>query len=459
MDAKQRQEFVSLESIDPYYKAALQRLKSLLQDEAELSRLSLALGKSSRYLSNVFSEGGNLPLSCVLQLSQLTGIPAEVFLQNVGPKRIWLPEELLHRERERGTKVKQESAFLVELTPRIEKLKTAEVKPVSPGSRSTLLDHLEDERFRNRLGAMQQTEALLGELTDEVEARAVKGPLPGPRLGELSAGIALWATIQRTLGFRNLAVQAFQLSFPLARHARDSWASGTNHQRAAHVFHDLNRSDLALEFLAEALWHFDAIDSSTDRWRCYVDRGTFLDGLLEFEAAKASFEVALRLLPPGEWRWRAGSFQHLALGAQKQGKLKESLEFGKQGLAECREMDLVAAFLMWRHAAVLAEMKQGEDARRAFQASLELVGKFGSAGDFALVALDFAEYLQRSGNAEECLVLATDVARWLPELRANPILHRTMSDFLDLIRLGRLTLALVQETRAKVEARSVTKKL
>lgn len=456
LDAKQRQEFVGLESIDPgkdpYYRAALQRLKSLLQDEAELSRLSLALGKSSRYLSNVFSEGGNLPLSCVLQLSQLTGIPAEVFFENIGPKRIWLPEELLHRERERGTKVKQESAFLTGLAPRIERLKGAKVDPVVPGRRRTVLDPLEDERFRNRQGAMQQTEALVEDLTVECETRAAKGVLPGPRLGELSGAIALWATIQRTLGLRNLAINAFQLSFPLARLSQDSWSNGTNHQRAAHVFHDLGRPDLALELLAEALWHYDTIDDSTDRWRCFVDRGVFLDRLPDPSNAASSFHVALAHLSEQEWRFRAGAFQGLAYLAHSSHRLDDAVLFAKRGIAECREVDNILAFLKWRLAATLFDLGKSLDAKEAFRESLSLVGKFGSAGDIALVALDYAEVLLRSGQHSEFTVLVAEVTRWLPSLRANTVLHRAMSNLLDLSRLGQLSLVEIQKTRAKVES-------
>lgn len=456
MDAKQRQERVSLEVIepgkDPYYKAALERLKRLLQDEAELSRLSLALGKSARYLSNLFSEGGTLSLPCLLQLSQLTGIPPEVFLQNTGPKRIWLPEQLLHRERERGTKVKQESAFLTELAPRLEKLTRAKVEPVLPGRRRTLLDPLEDERFRNRQGAMRQTEALVEELTAECETKATKGALPGPRLGELSGAVALWATIQRTLGLRNLAIQAFQLSFPLARHSQDSWASGTNHQRAAHVFHDLGRPDLALELLAEALWHYDAIDDSTDRWRCFVDRGVFLGRQARLVESTEAFEIALSRIGPGDWRFRVGALQGLAINAQREGRLKDALACTEAGVLECKELDSLTGFLKWRLASILFDMKRAAEANQLYRECIGLMGTYGSCGDLALVALDYAEALVRSNQVSEALTLAADVTQWLPGFRANPVLHRAMSVFLDLIRLGKFSLDSIRETRTKVLA-------
>lgn len=455
MDAKQRQERVSLEVIepgkDPYYKAALERLKRLLQDEAELSRLSLALGKSARYLSNLFSEGGTLSLPGLLQLSQLTGIPPEVFVQNTGPKRIWLPEQLLHRERERGTKVKQESAFLSELAPRLEKLTRAKVEPVLPGRRRTLLDPLEDERFRNRQGAMRQTEALVAELTAECETKASKGALLGPRLGELSGAVALWATIQRTLGLRNLAIQAFQLSFPLARHSQDPWASGTNHQRAAHVLRDLDRPDLALDFISEALWKFDSIDSAIDRWRCFVDRGTFLCSLPDHENAIESFNMALKWLPEAQHNARAGAYQGLAYSAQSLGRLREALDLANKGIAASGEGNNILAYLKWRKAAILTEIKQIDEAKANYREGLALMANFGSSGELALMTLDFAEALVAAGRAAESICIAKDLTQWLPRLRANPILHRAMSTLSDLMLVGRLNLSAVEEARRKLK--------
>lgn len=455
MDPKQRQEHAIRQGIepgdDPNYKAALERLKSLLQDEAELSPLSLALGRSSRYLSNLFSEEGTLALHQLLKLSQLTGIPSAVFLENMGPKRAWLPEQLLHRERERGAKTAQDSPFLTELAPRLERLKAAQVEPAVPGRRSTVLDALEDERFRNRQGAMKKTEALVEEITVDLESRATKGKLPGPRLGELSAAIALWATIQRTLGLRNLAINAFQLSFPLARQSQDAWANGTNHQRAAHVLRDFNRADLALDFISEALWRFEAIDSSVDRWRCFVDRGAFCGHQMAYADSDASYKTALEFLPKSEWRHRAAAFQGLANNAHFRGFCGEAKTLAELGISECLEDNNILAYLKWRHAVVLFELKQIPAAKASFLESLSLMGQFGSAGEVALLVLDYAEVLTSVGCFADGIELASNVTRWLPNYRSNPILHRAMSELLDVIRLGKLSLAKVNETRERIK--------
>jgi tetratricopeptide (TPR) repeat protein len=275
--------------------------------------------------------------------------------------------------------------------------------------------------------------------------------LPGRRLGELGATLALWATIQRTHGLRDLAIKAFQLAFPLTRRSRYAWAQGICHQRASHVLRDLGRPDLALELLNQALWRFDEADDSLARWRCYVDRGTHYSSLPDFEESTAAYEVALERLPLSDWRFRAGALQGLAYNLHRNGKLVAALGKLERGIAECREPSQITAFLKWRLAAVLFDLNRIAEAKAAFREALALMGQFTSAGDIALVAIDYAEALVRAGHHSESVTLANDVTRWLPELRSNGILHRALSDLIDLALLGKMGLAEVESARAKIK--------
>ena len=436
-----------LSRVEKDLEGVFRRIKRRAEDHSSLKQVSCELGKASSYLGNLISENGNLSVPTTLKIAEILNVPPTDFFAR--PQAPLLPEQQLHLEREEA--VLPANPFLDELEPRLVALLEIEVAAAAPvSSNRPLLDLLEYERFRNRAGAKEQAEVLALQWVKELEATA-PAPLPGRRLAELAAALALWATIQRTYGFRDLAVKALMQAFPLARRSRDAWALGITYQRASFVLRDLDRPDLTLEFLNEALWQFDAIDAKAERWRCFVDRGTHLSSLHDFDRSQAAYKVALQHLSSDDWRNRAGAFQGLAYVFQEKRLYHDALEMTERGLKECQEEGLVMGFLKWQQGAALFELQQPIRSRACFREALGLVGQYASAGDLALVALDYAEVLQRAGLYSECFTLVADVTRWLPELRSNPILHRILMDFLDLVRLGKLNLAKIESTRTKVK--------
>jgi hypothetical protein len=123
-------------------------------------------------------------------------------------------------------------------------------------------------------------------------------------------------------------------------------------------------------------------------------------------------------------------------------------------MSECAAPNHITAFLRWREAAILFELGDQEAGIAAFHDAIGLLGRFASAGDIALASLDYAEVLLRSERVGHFSALVREVTQWLPALRTNPILHRTLMNFIDLARFGDLSLEDVELARLKVRDKS-----
>jgi tetratricopeptide (TPR) repeat protein len=415
-----------------------------------LKTLSLHLGKGERYLTNLFSEPFNIHVTAVFEIADFCGVPVSWLLDKAKPRPPALPEDQLLLECE-GARLPA-NLFLDTMASRLSHFEKMPVeKQEGLCCYRPLLDELEEERFFDRESAQSKTEALAELLFAEMTATRC-GPLSARRMGELGATIALWASIQRTHGLRDLAAKALIVAFPLVRRSGSAWAHGSCLQRASHVLRDFDRPDLAVAMLQEALTKFTTAEAWLEVWRTYVDRGTHYSSFPDYAESTDAYEVALEHLPASDWRFRAGALQGLATNAHKQGKLIEAQALILRAVNECAKPNHITAFLRWREAAIHFDLGRIDDAVLGFHESLALMGKFASAGDIALVALDYAEVLLRAEKLNRFEILVREVTEWLPALRSNVILHRTFLSFVDLARLSQLSLADIESTRHKVEA-------
>jgi tetratricopeptide (TPR) repeat protein len=432
----------------------LEDFRRQLKLHGNLYDVAIRLGLHPRHFYEVFARRKPLTLEVyfrtvrVLNLSLPAGI--KTLDQQVSDK----PVEILLAHRE-GRKLAT-NGFLSRMATRISAILRCDVakRHIGPSIAANLAE-LEELRNSDRLEAQKATQELAYDELRKLEEQ--QGPKSSSDMGGLAAILALWATIQRSRGFRDLALKAFTLAFPLARRSGSHWALGCCYQRAAYLLQDLGCPDLGFSFVNEALGYFGAGSSQLDIWKCLVDRGNMLGYAGKHVESTTEFEIALLRLPGSEWRQRVGAFQGLGLNALKRGKPQEARSHLKSAVNECREVDLYLGQIKWVMAQVEGDIGEHTTALRLYHEATELLAKFGSAADVALVCLDHAELHLKLKNDEACAQIAIGVARWLPKLRANPILCRTFDKFVDLARVARARLADVE--RARSEIREAWKKL
>lgn len=431
------------------YGVWLQFLKKLLKRFGTLAKMAQALGRGKRFWYNLMSRRGRMDIEAFFEVCNLIGTPPHVVLLLTLPESLKDRSEqilfLLREQRDLPT-----NPFLDDLTPRLQDLQTRKVDPgAAVDSQAARIAALEELRFGNRDQAQTEAERLILRSVDILEQRGHW--LPGPTLGELAALIALWATIQRTRGLRDLAIKAFLQAFPLSRFALDFWAEGCCFERSAFVLNDLGRPDLGHLFSVRAQACFASTIAQVDGWKCMVDRGTLLAGSGELEEAERFLQGALRLLPGFEWRNRAAALQALGAVARKRGLPEKAKHWLELALKECQQQDSVQAHIYWSLALTEFEHGQAERAKRSFEQAEALLARFGSAGDVAMICLDHCEMLLKLGQPNQMISLIADTLAWLPKLCANPILCRTFTEFLDLARAVRIGPKQLVEIRVEVK--------
>lgn len=426
----------------------MKELKRRLRLHGTLAELDALLGKSAGYLYNLLGGEAKVTLPFLWKIDGQLGISPIALLRAVKQEPFEDPAEVLMAHRESAQL--PASPFLDELLPQLSALLESEVaRDVSVPSEYPVLEALEEQRFSDRIAAREACEKLAVKILQTLQDLP---PLkPRKLVGELAATFALWGTIQRSRGFRDLAVKAFGLAFPLAEHSGDPWALGVCFQRAAYVLGDLGRNDLGYDFIRDALVFFSADGSPTNLWKCHVDRGLFLTGCGKLEAAKKAFEWALERLPGSEWRNRMIAFQGLGVIARRRGECQKARDFLVSAAAECQRTDILLGHVNWSRGKVEAELHQLSVARNCFDEATMLMAKYGSAGDVALICADHVEVLLRQNEPRRAALMVAEVASWLPRLRANPILCRAFAQFLDLARTARVELANLPEIREDLE--------
>jgi tetratricopeptide (TPR) repeat protein len=433
------------------YEHLLKLLERLVDQKDVRIALAHYLGKGDRYITNLFSAKFKIPVTVLLDIAGFLGFAASWLIDKIAPRLPPLPEDqLLFVAEEGGFPA---DPFLDDLARRLALLKDLPVESKDGlCCYRPMLEALEEERLRDRLSVRVKAEALAEQLLGELLA-AGSGPLSGRRLSELAVTLSLWAAIQRSLGSRNLAAKALTAAFPIVRRSGKAWAFGICLRRAGYLLYDLGRPDLSCGLLDQALWHFLEDGSRLELMKVFVDRGAFLAALPDGSTeSNRAYMQALEALPESEWINRASAWQGLAFNFHKAGKLDKALQYITEAKAACLEANYILGCVRWREGAILFDQGQFATAQTSMRDALNLMGRYSSAGDIALVALDYSEALIRADHLAEANQLIVDVTRWLPELRSNPLLHRALSRFLDLARIGELTLAEVENTRQTVEA-------
>lgn len=432
------------------YERLVDLIKRVTDQKKARESLSLYLGCGKQYATNLFSAKFQMPVSTLFKVADFYQIPASWMMDRAAPMAPPLPEDQLLLECEEPRL--PANTFLDYLLMRLAGVEHLPVEKVDGLHcyRPVLAD-LEEERFVDRCAAQAKTEALAEHLLNELLSIR-PGVLPERRLGELAATLGLWGVIQRSLGFRTLAVKVLVAAFPIARRSDQAWAYASCLQRASYLIYSLGRPDLACGLLDQALWKYVEAGANLELKRLFADRGAFLSMIPHRSTeAIAAYQHALDILPESEWRNRASILQGLSYNFHSLGDNDKALQYAREAGATCLGECYILGCVKWREGVILFDMGQFGQAKSAIREALHLLGRFSNAGDIALVSLDYAEALIRADHLQEANLLIEDVTRWLPELRQNPVLHRALSRFLDLARIGELKLAEVSKTREAIQ--------
>lgn len=429
---------------DPRLELAKKELKRQLHLHGTLAELDSVFGRAAGYFYNLFSGDAQISPPFLLKVESKLKISPVAILRAVDQEPFEDPVDVLMAQRENAQL--PASPFLDELLPRVVAVLESEVaRHIPVPSEHMVLEALEEQRFNDIQGARDGCEKLAVKILQSLQD--LPSPKPRKLVGELAAALALWGTIQRVRGFRDLAVKAFALAFPLASHSRDPWALGMCFQRAAYVLGDLGRNDLGYGFIRDALVFFSTDGSSTNLWKCHMDRGHFLMNCGKAEQSAEAFEMALERLPGSEWRHRVGALQGLGILARRQGEPQKARRFLISAAGECQRTDIVLGHVKWSRGRVEAELNQWSVSRNFFDEATALMAQYGSAGDVALICVDHVEVLLKQGEPRRAALMVSEVAAWLSRLRANSILCRAFAEFLDLARAARIELAKLPKIR------------
>ncbi len=433
------------------YERLVDLIKRVTDQKKARESLSLYLGCGKQYATNLFSAKFQMPVSTLFKVADFYQIPASWMMDRAAPMAPPLPEDQLLLECEEPRL--PANTFLDYLLMRLAGVEHLPVEKVDGlHCYRPVLEALEEEGAADRHSALQKTEELANRLVQDLLTYLPSGCLPSRRLSELAASLGLWANLQRSLGLRTLAVKALVEALPLARRSQDRWAYASCLQRASSAIYTLGRADIACGLLDQAFRNYFEVGADLELKRLFVERGVFLTALPNcYAESNAAYRYALDVLPKSEWRHRASALQGLALNHNRLGENEKALDYVLEAMATCSNEGYIFGCAKWRQGVILFDLGQFGPAKVAIREALNLLGRFSSAGDIALVSLDYAEALIRADHLQEANLLIEDVTRWLPELRHNPVLHRALSRFLDLARIGELKLTEVEHTRKTVQ--------
>lgn len=427
----------------------MEELKRQLRLSGTLRSLAPTFGLEEGQLYNKTSQEAEMSMSLLCQLPSKVALSPSALLRKGLLDTFEDPLSILLSQREKAEL--PVNPFLDGLKPRFLTILEAKVdRQSSVPSQQPVIESLEEMRYHDRAAAGPACEKLILEMVDKLEE--IPGKKPRKMLGELAAALALWATIQRSRGFRDLSVKAFTLAFPLVFSSGDAGARGSCYQRAAYLLGDLDRPDLGYEFIRDAVLYFSAEGTSSNLWKSHRVRGHFLAENGKLREAQEAFELALEHLPGSEWRDRVGALQGLGVVARRMGQAIKARGFLDSAVAECKRVDIILGHVQWSRGLVESDLGNWTASRVHFEQGTSLLGKFGSAGDVALICVDHVEVLLRQKDTSRAVVIVSQVAEWLPQLRANPILRRAFSQFLDLARTARIELARLPKLREDLRA-------
>lgn len=429
---------------------------SLIQSRGESFRkTSSRAGYSSAYLTRIKNGGRKLTLKTILRVLASFRMPLEIFLRRVAelsPQEnagendgslLGSPADLLCEWRE--AKPEPPEAFLDVVKTWSGQVAQRELSaaPLEISVRPAVMV-LEEQRTRDWRSAKAQLEVMA---LFDLQPLFEQSRLSRAAVADLAVLLAAWSATQRVAGLRGHAITGLSAALRLAHRSQDIWAQGFCLQKAAYLAHDLGRDVEALAFIRLAALCFSEVGDADDHARVTVDRGYFAYYCGRFDEAERLFHSGLARLGPKLRKFRLTAYQGLSAIERKRGRLAEAIIFLENAAGMCDGRSLDLGHIRWTQARMYRKTDTPELSIGASQEALAIFGEKGQAGDVALVALDLAEWYAASGEKRGLLLLAEDIAKWVPNLTENAVVRIAFENFLASLRLGQVTPKAIHQTR------------
>ncbi len=435
------------------------RVKEIYRDQvkkrgsqAEASRL---LARSSTYVNGQLKHAAGLRAGDQLLSLQKLGccLPQEAYHQALFPLDTD-PAAMLEFAREHQ-KLSMDR-FLSKLRPRLLALAGATTEVASDWpSRSEEIRQLDLLRRRDRDQAKTQLQQVLLEMVEELEATKAKSR---QGLSELTRALGVLAAIYRLAGRRDDAVDVLLPAWPLARLAQSPQAKAEWYQKAAYLLVDLGNNPRAYNFVLEAHRFYDIAGAEVSRLGTLVDSAYVLTHAGYHAQSREMLEPLFPRLPEADIEVRLAAYQLLAGNLQALGDLAGACDYLGAAI-ELVDGDLLAhASCLWRRGKLLLELGDIPRALDLLAEAMPLNAKLSGAAELAELAMEYAGVLVKEGRRSELRSLATDLAVWLDQLRANLKLCEAIADFHSLIEVDALDdcalAAIVGQIQATKRAKS-----
>jgi len=219
--------------------------------------------------------------------------------------------------------------------------------------------------------------------------------------------------------------------------------------RQSYVFGDQGNYTAALRVAERSNALADRGQDKTLRGRSQVEQGRYLYYLNRFSEAEACYDIALKLLPDSEQRYRCATYHALGYCSLELGDPVTAIEYAK--LAELLAPDdrSSRAKLMWFRASTLLTLERFEEAEELLTSVLNSLRSI-HFGEAALASCDLVKVQILQGKLEEAWSTASSVRSLLIPVSQNELVSAGLAE---LLRGGRAALDLrtVSRIRSKID--------
>ena len=292
----------------------------------------------------------------------------------------------------------------------------------------------------------------------EIVSLRVLPALPGPQEDRLSLqclALGVFGSARRVKGRFTSASRAFRLGLELARGHGLRLETAQLLQRASYLTRDLGHCDRGLLLLREALEIYIDFDSRQGIGKTLVDRGMLHAYHGQHTEAVPVLQRALEVLDGTAAeipRTHLSAYQVLTYAFEGLGDLEAAeahLEKGVRDFGSQHRVD--QAKLRWLQARLAFRRGDLLRAEVLLRAAWPILTESENALQEAMIIIDLVATLLSQGMLREACVLAHGMAKLLTRFRGNRLAETAIVQLLRDAAEGKLTLEMLEETRAKLE--------
>lgn len=270
--------------------------------------------------------------------------------------------------------------------------------------------------------------------------------------------LAAWAFANRMIGQIPQAALALQVGIRISTRLELSATEGQLIRVGAYLLNDECAYADALQLLSQAMILFDELDQDIEVGKVQIQRGIIFNELGRDRSAEKAFHRALARLQSSDTslaRYRSAAFHGLARAARNSGNLDQAKLWHDRYLSSLdTSMGLfVRGKALWEKGSLHYDKGELATAEQAFLESRDLLYACESP-QAVMVCLDLTRVWLDQHRFEEAVELAEGMARLLNSFRKNKLNEAALLEYIRAAHEGRLSLALVEKMRRKMESQS-----